>query len=73
VQDDIEEGTMNLQSAGLLMKPSFSNLFIKKLTIDRAVPIILGNASWLIFGIIFSVFGSSTMDSQSISPLFRAI
>ena len=32
-----------------LMKPSFRNLFMKKLTRDRVVPIISASVSWLIF------------------------
>ena len=31
------------------MKPSFLNLFMKKLTRDRVVPIISASVSWLIF------------------------
>ena len=34
-----------------LMKPSFLNLFMKKLTRDRVVPIISASVSWLIFAI----------------------
>ena len=33
------------------MKPSFLNLFMKKLTRDRVVPIISASVSWLILGI----------------------
>ena len=40
------------------MKPSFRNLFIKKLTRDRVVPIISAKCSWLTFGIIASGFPS---------------
>ena len=31
------------------MKPSFLNLFMKKLTRDRVVPIISASVTWLIF------------------------
>ena len=34
------------------MKPSFLNLFRKKLTRDRVVPTISARVSWLIFGMI---------------------
>jgi hypothetical protein len=34
-----------------LMKTSFLNLFMKKLTSDRVVPIISASVSWLIFAI----------------------
>src|ERR1700728_2897240 len=33
------------------MKPSLRNLFMKKLTRDRVVPIISASVSWLIFAI----------------------
>src|SRR4030095_7124601 len=34
------------------MRPSLRNLFMKKLTRDRVVPIISARVSWLIFGMI---------------------
>jgi integrase len=40
------------------MKPSFRNLFMKKLTRDRVVPIISASVSWLIFAIIGSSLSS---------------
>src|ERR1700730_7492686 len=40
------------------MKPSLLNLFMKKLTRDRVVPIISANASWLTLGITASGFPS---------------
>jgi hypothetical protein len=36
------------------IKPSLLNLFIKKLTRERVVPIISASASWLILGITCS-------------------
>ena len=36
------------------MKPSRRNLFMKKLTLDRVVPIMSASISWLIFGITVS-------------------
>src|ERR1700730_13100402 len=41
------------------MRPSFRNLFMKKLTRDRVVPIISASVSWLIFARIGSGFSSS--------------
>ena len=40
------------------IKPSFRNLFMKKLTRDRVVPIISASVSWLILAIIGSGFPS---------------
>src|SRR3954454_2123529 len=37
-----------------LIKPNFRNLFIKKLTRERVVPIISASVSWLTFGMIAS-------------------
>jgi hypothetical protein len=34
------------------MKPNFRNLFMKKLTRDRVVPIISASVSWLIFAVL---------------------
>jgi hypothetical protein len=40
------------------MKPSLRNLFMKKLTRDRVVPIISAKVSWLTLGITASGFPS---------------
>jgi len=38
------------------MKPSLRNLFMKKLTLERVVPIISASVSWVILGITSSAF-----------------
>jgi len=40
------------------MKPSFLNLFMKKLTRERVVPTISDSISWETLGSIFSGWGS---------------
>ena len=42
------------RAARISKRPSFRNLFMKKLTRDRVVPIISASVSWLIFAIIGS-------------------
>jgi hypothetical protein len=44
VEDDIEEGAVHVQP-GVVVNPSLRNLFRKKLTRDRVVPIILASVS----------------------------
>jgi hypothetical protein len=52
------------------MKPSFRNLFMKKLTRDRVVPIISASVSWLIFAMIGS--GSPSLPKFASSRSSRA-
>ena len=46
------------------MKPSFRNLFMKKLTRDRVVPIISASVSWLIFHRLRFVFLAKVRQQQ---------
>src|ERR1700730_15477296 len=48
------------------MNPSLRNLFMKKLTRDRVVPIISASVCWLIFAIIGSGFPSLPKFASSI-------
>jgi len=45
VQHDAQERRIDLKTAIVLMKPSFLNLFMKKLTRERVVPIISASVS----------------------------
>ncbi len=45
MEDHIEEGAMHLQLAVVVNEPSLRNLFMKKLTRKRVVPIISASVS----------------------------
>jgi hypothetical protein len=53
------------------MKPSLRNLFMKKLTRERVVPIISANASWLTLGMTASGFPSFPKFAKSKSSRAR--
>jgi len=59
------------------MKPSLRNLFMKKLTRDRVVPIISANVSWLIFETVGwglpSLPKFTNRSSKRCQPLFTGI
>ncbi len=50
MQDDTQEGIVDVNFAVYSMKPSFRNLFMKKLTRDLASPIIVASISCDILG-----------------------
>jgi hypothetical protein len=45
VEDDVEERTVHVQPAVVFQETQFGNLFMKKLTRDRVVPIISASVS----------------------------
>ena len=46
MENNTEEGSVDLQTAIVVNDPNFLNLFMKRLTRERVVPIMSASTSW---------------------------